>query len=228
VDYLITRCSTFEDAQAVNGGFFSDIIELGGARCSEVHQKQTYSFPLGGKVTDLKINETTLISNTMVGSLDKYGNYKGATYKSNKREWDNAVVQTKFKILLSEGIATANTKDNVLILPIGTKLKFLENYRIDAFKGETIWSNNHFNCEEHDFDVLYDGPASLITSNTIDDITNTYQYIVETDKIVFALQQIEKSFACNEVPVIQTEHMQLLTLTDPTCLNYFTRKTISP
>jgi len=48
VDYLITRCSTFEDAHAVDGGFFSEIIELGSARCSEVHQKQSYRFPLGG------------------------------------------------------------------------------------------------------------------------------------------------------------------------------------
>ena len=34
VDYLITRCSAFEDAQVVEGGYFSDIIELGSARCS--------------------------------------------------------------------------------------------------------------------------------------------------------------------------------------------------
>jgi len=27
VDYLITRCSAFEDAQIVKGGYFSDIIE---------------------------------------------------------------------------------------------------------------------------------------------------------------------------------------------------------
>jgi hypothetical protein len=58
---LITRCSAFEDAQVVDGGYFSDIMELGSARCSEVHQKQSYNFPLGGVVTDLKINETTYV-----------------------------------------------------------------------------------------------------------------------------------------------------------------------
>ncbi|CAI6373595.1 unnamed protein product [Macrosiphum euphorbiae] len=227
VDYLITRCSAFEDAQVVDGGYFSDIIELGSARCSEVHQKQSYNFPLGGVVTDLKINETTYVSNTMVGSLDKHGNCKGAIFKSNKGEWKNVVVQAKFKILLSEGMATANTKDNVLILPTSTKLKLSDNYGIDAFKGETIWSISNINCEEHDFSVLYDGPASLITSNTIDDISNTYTYIVETYKIVFALKKVLKTFACTGIPVIQTEHMQLLILTEPTFFNYFTRKTIT-
>ncbi|XP_025192754.1 uncharacterized protein LOC112592824 [Melanaphis sacchari] len=227
VDYLITRCSTFEDAQVVDGGYFSDIIELGSARCSEVHQKQSYNFPLGGVVTDLKINETIHVSNTMLGSLDKYGNCKGSSFKSNKGDWENVVVQAKFKILLSEGVATANTKNNVLMLPTGTKLKLSDNYGIDAFKGETIWSNNNINCEEHDFSVLYDGPASLITSNTIDESSNTYTYIVETDKIVFALKKVKKTFACTGIPVFQTEHMQLLILTEPTFFNYFTRKTIT-
>lgn len=89
------------------------------------------------------------------------------------------------------------------ILPTGTKLKLSDNYGIDAFKGETIWSNNNINCEEHDISVLYNGPASLITSNTIDESSNTYTYIVETDKIVFVLKKVKKTFACTGIPVIQ-------------------------
>lgn len=107
-------------------------------------------------------------------------------------------------------------------------MKLSENYGIDSFKGETIWTNNHFNCEIQDFNVLYDGPASLVISNAVNDFSNNiYTYIVETDKIVFSLKQIKKSFAC-EIPVIQTEHMQLLILTDGSFFNRFTKKTISP
>jgi hypothetical protein len=69
-----------------------------------------------------------------------------------------------------------------------------------------MWTNNHYNCEEQDFVVLFDGPASLITSITNDNST-LYTYIIETDKIVFALKRIKKTFAC-EIPVIQTEHTQ--------------------
>lgn len=99
-------------------------------------------------MTDLKVNKTTYVSNTMVGSLDKHGNCKDTNYKSNKEELENVVVQAKFKILLSEGMATAITKDNVLIFPTGTRLKLSDNYCIDAFKGETIWSTNNVNCKE--------------------------------------------------------------------------------
>jgi len=226
VDYLITRCSVFEDAQSVEGGYFSDVVELGNARCWEIHQKRSYTFPLGGIVTDLQMNETTLVSHTVAGSLDRFGNCKGMNFKSNKGEWENAIVQAKYKIYLSEGTAIANSKDNTLILPSGTKMKLSDNYGVDTFKGETVWSNNHYNCEEQDFVVLFDGPASLVTSITNDN-SSIYTYIVETDKIVFALKQIKKTFAC-EIPVIQTEHMQLLILTDAMFLNNFQTKSISP
>ncbi|KAF0756823.1 Uncharacterized protein FWK35_00012683 [Aphis craccivora] len=222
VDYLITSCSVFEDVQSV----YSDVVELGNARCWEIHQKRSYTFPLGGIVTDLQINETTLVSHTVAGSLDIFGNCKGTNFKSNRGEWENAIVQAKYKIYLSEGTAIANSKDNTLILPSGTKMKLSDNYGVDTFKGETVWSNNHYNCEEQDFIVLYDGPASLVTSTTNDN-SNIYTYIVETDKIVFALKQIKKTFAC-EFPVIQTEHMQLLILTDAMFLNNFQTKSISP
>ncbi|CAI6370449.1 unnamed protein product [Macrosiphum euphorbiae] len=226
VDYLITRCSLFEDAQLVEGGYFSEVVDLGNARCSEIHQKCSYTFPLGGIVTDLQMNETTLISHTVAGSLDRFGNCRGMNFKSSRGEWEDVVVQAKFKIYLSEGSAIANTKDNTLILPSGTKMKLSDNYGIDTFKGETVWTNNHFNCEEQDFVVLFDGPASLITSITNDN-SSIYTYIVESDKIVFALKKIKKTFAC-EIPVIQTEHPQLVILTDSMFLNHFQIKSISP
>jgi hypothetical protein len=91
----------FEDAQAVEGGYFSDIVELGNARCWEIHQKRSFTFPLGGVVTDLQINETTLIPHTVAGFLDRFGNCKGTNYKSNRVEWENVIVQAKFKIYLS-------------------------------------------------------------------------------------------------------------------------------
>jgi len=39
----------------------------------------------------------------------------------------------------------------LFLLLTGTRLKWSDNYGIDAFKGETIWSNNNVKCEEHDF-----------------------------------------------------------------------------
>lgn len=41
-DYKITRCSTFEDAQMVDKGYYSEIIELGHARCEDLHHKLIY------------------------------------------------------------------------------------------------------------------------------------------------------------------------------------------
>ncbi|KAL4083207.1 hypothetical protein QTP88_028537 [Uroleucon formosanum] len=205
LDYLITRCSIFEDAQLVEGGYFSEVVDLGNARCSETHQKRSYTFPRGVIVTDLQMNETTLISHTvMAGSLDRFGNCRGTNFKSSRRE----------------------CKDNTLILPSGTKMKLSDNYGMTRLKAKPYGQNGHFNCEEQDFVVLFDGPASLINSITNNN-SSIHTYIVETDKIVFALKQINKTFAC-EIPVIQSEHTQLLILIDTTFFNNFQIKSISP
>lgn len=132
-DYTITRCSTFDDALAVHGGHCLEIIELGSARCTEIHQRLSYTFPLGGSITNSKVNQTMSVSHTI------FGKCRGTTFKSDKGEWENAVVRAKFKITLYEGVAIANT----IILPTGTRLKLSDTYGIDSYKGEIIWSDNY-------------------------------------------------------------------------------------
>ncbi|KAF0682596.1 Uncharacterized protein FWK35_00038554, partial [Aphis craccivora] len=136
VDYLITRCSTFEDAQMVDGGYYSEVIELGYARCDDLHQKLIYQTPLGGIISGLRINETFITSHTSGGILDKYGNCEGTTFTNARGTWNNVIVQAKYKIHLSEGIALANNKDNILILPTGSRIKLSESYGLDQYKGE--------------------------------------------------------------------------------------------
>lgn len=167
----------FEDAQVVEDGYFSEVIELGSARCSKLHQKQAFTFPLGGTASNIKLNETSLTLHTVAATVDRFGKCKGITLKNDNGLWEDAIVQAKFKILISKGTAIANNKENVLILPTGTRMKLSDNYDIDSFKGETIWTNYHFNCEGQDFIVLYDRLASLVTSNIIGDNINTRMYI---------------------------------------------------
>lgn len=230
VDYLITRCSAFDDSQVVEGGFFFEILILGAARCAELHQKQVYLFPTGGMVAGLKINQTITATHTLIGILDREGNCQGASYSSDRGTWKNVVVQSNYKIYLGEGIANSQTKDNILIMPTGTRLKLSELYGLDTFKGEVIWSNDQISqsCDKTDFDVLYDGPASIIIADKQNPSRQeTHTYMVESENIVFALKKIKKTFAC-EIPVIQTEHPQLYILIDSSFMNQFQTKQILP
>lgn len=52
---------------------------------------------------------------------------------------------------------------NTHVLLTATRLKLSEQYDIDQPKGEIIWNNNQHNCENHDFNILYDGSANLNT-----------------------------------------------------------------
>jgi hypothetical protein len=133
--------------------------------------------------------------------------------------------QAKYSIYLSEGIAIANNKENILILPSGSRLKLSNSYGLDQFKGEVVWNNEREDCSIREYDVLYDGPASLIKAEAQNSKTETF--IVETDHIAFALKKLSKTYACS-VPVFHTENTQLLIITDSNYLNTFTPKQITP
>ncbi|CAI6373110.1 unnamed protein product [Macrosiphum euphorbiae] len=119
-----------------------------------------------------------------------------------------------------------NTKKNILILPTGSRLKLSDSYGLDQYKGEIIWTNERQDCSISEYDVLYDGPASIVTSET----HNNYKidtYVVETTYIAFALKKVSMTFACN-IPVIQTENNQLLIISHKIYANSFTPKQIQP
>jgi len=154
------------------------------ARCAELHQKQVYLFPTGGIVAGLKVNRTIMATHTLIGTLDREGNCQGASYSSDRGTWKNVVVQGHYKIYLGEGIANTQTKDNILIMPTGTRLKLSELYGLDTHRGEVIWSNDQIlqNCDRTDFDVLYDGPASVIIAEKLNlSGHEIHTYMVESE-----------------------------------------------
>lgn len=227
-DYLITRCSTLEDAQIVAGGYYSELITIGGPACSQAHNNLFHTFPQGHMARNLIINQTIYFNHIISGQADDSGNCHGSTYHSEKHTWTNVIVQAKYKIHLSDGTAIANNKEDLLILPTGTKLKLSKSYGIDSHKGEVIWDNElNENCQYNEYDTLYEGPASLITAQKSANSAETQTYLVESDKVTFALKKVSITFACS-VPAIQTEHPRLLIISEPIFIAYFKMKPISP
>jgi len=74
-NYLISQCSILEDEQIVKNIHFTEISELGSARCLEIHQRLTYHIPLGGVFTGLKMIKTRLSSTTIAGFIDRHRNW---------------------------------------------------------------------------------------------------------------------------------------------------------
>jgi len=172
-DYLITKCASFDDAPVVNNGYFTDLIEIGAAQRAEAHSKRAYNFYHGITASNIRINQTMYFSDTIKGAVNHNGDCTGETFRTDKYEWDNVLVQAKYKILLSEEIAVANSREDLLILPTGTRLKLSESYGIDSHKGEIIWKYiQQTNCDTNDYDTLYEGPATLITSKQSQNSTN--------------------------------------------------------
>jgi len=227
-DYLITKCAGFDDAQVIRNGYFTDLIQIGAAQCADAHTKRAYNFYQGITANNIRINQTMYFSDVIKGTVNRDGDCTGETFRTDKYEWDNVIVQAKYKILLSEGVAIANSRENLLILPTGTRLKLSESYGIDSHKGEIIWKyNQQSNCDTNDYDTLYEGPATLITSKQSQNSTNEIQtFLVESDKIAFALQKLNIDYACH-IPVFRTEHPRLFILTDRANIPFFYTKPIS-
>jgi len=202
VDYLITKCATFDDAQVVQVRYFSKLLLLGNSDCTELHRTSIFNLLSGGIITGLLMNHATFVTLTVAGNIDKNGNCQGISYSTDKGAWKNVVVQGIYKIQLSEGIANIISKDDLSILPTGTRMRLSEMYGVDSHRGETVWNNNtiYQNCDTHNFDVLYNGSATLmISEQTPENLVQTPTFLVETENFVFALKQIKRTF---EIPVI--------------------------
>ncbi|CAI6372780.1 unnamed protein product [Macrosiphum euphorbiae] len=227
-DFLITKCASLDDAQIVRNGYFTELIQIGAAQCADAHLQRSYTFFQGITANKIKINQTMYFSDVIKGQVNRDGDCTGETFRTDKYEWDNVLVQAKYKILLSEGMATANSRDNVIILPTGTRLKLSDGYGIDSHKGEIIWKHNQQeNCNTNDYDTLYEGPATLITSiQSYNSTTEIQTILVESDKIAFALRKMGMDYACH-IPVFRTEHPRLFILTDQANIHFFHTKPIS-
>ncbi|CAI6370234.1 unnamed protein product [Macrosiphum euphorbiae] len=227
-DFLITKCASLDDAQIVRNGYFTELIQIGAAQCADAHLQRSYTFFQGITANKIKINQTMYFSDVIKGQVNRDGDCTGETFRTDKYEWDNVLVQAKYKILLSEGMATANSRDNVIILPTGTRLRLSDGYGIDSHKGEIIWKHNQQeNCDTNDYDTLYEGPATLITSiQSYNSTTEIQTILVESDKIAFALRKMGMDYACH-IPVFRTEHPRLFILTDQANIHFFHTKPIS-
>lgn len=135
---------------------------IGNWNYSEIHQRPTYHLPFGEMITGLKINETKLASITIAGFIDRHGNCKGNTFTSEKGTWQDVTVQANIKIVITTGMTLVKNKENILIINI---FKLSDQYANDPYKGEIIWDLNTYDCDTHNFTILYDGSASIVTSS---------------------------------------------------------------
>lgn len=105
-NYFISQYSILEDAQKVENRFFTEISEIS----SEIYQRLTYHLPLGGVITELRINETIMFSTTIAGFIDRQGNCKKTAFASKKGMWQDIIVQVNLKIILTTGMAIVSNK----------------------------------------------------------------------------------------------------------------------
>ncbi|KAF0684973.1 Uncharacterized protein FWK35_00034632 [Aphis craccivora] len=111
----------------------SKVLYLVNLGCTELHTTAIFHFLSDGIITGLMINHTTFATHTATGNIDKNRDCQGTSNVSDKGSWKN---------VLNEGITNIISKDDLLILPTGTRMKLPEMYGINSYRGETVWNKN--------------------------------------------------------------------------------------
>jgi len=205
VDYTISESTSglHRDQQYAESVIYSEIIELGHAGCTQLHQNMTLNITSFGITATLILNSPMTINKMIVGTCIEY--CKGSNFTSPYGSWEDVIVWAHYEIEMTDGMASTDYTESILILPTGTKFPLYSNYGLDNSKGEIIWNADHFQCNNK-YNVIFSGMAKIIRyrEHFIDKET----YIFETPNEIFALNTVIQSDTCN-IQILRTEHPQL-------------------
>lgn len=229
VNYYVTRCSAFEDAQIVNGGFFEEYTSVGPHLCARIHDTGVYRINDRMSIDNLRTNNTYLISRTIAGVADNDGNCEGAPWGISGKSWSKVVVQATYHIKLAGGVLIGSTKDGKVIHPSGARYQLKDGGGLETTHGDLVWDGNTMTeCESGDFDVLYSGPMSIIRyTNPVSKVQDQDIYVVKNEEMLFALRIEKHATACGFV-ALKTEHPRLYIITEPYAVMRFNQKDVDP
>ncbi|KMQ90430.1 hypothetical protein RF55_9816 [Lasius niger] len=148
---------------------------------------------------------------TLAGRISNDGSCKGTQYSDPYGTWDEVVVQAVVKISLKSSHAPVQLNSGKIILKSGTVCILSESFCLDSDDGYTYWKPiPTSSCNFHQYDVLYEGPATKITDDTINPSAPVI-YSLTTQDVTFALTKTKKQPLCGYT-LLRTEHPKLFIL----------------
>src|SRR5580765_4478615 len=150
-------------------------------------QDGSFSLGAGNVIHGLKANQTSFHSLTLAGRISNDGSCKGTQYSDPYGTWDDVIVQAVVKISLRQSHAPVKLNPGKIILKSGTVCVLSDSFCLDSDDGYSYWKPIPVSsCNFHQYDVLYEGPATKITDDTID-LSAPVIYSLTTQDVTFAL-----------------------------------------
>ena len=124
---------------------------------------------------------------------------------------------------MQDYIAIADVEANRLNLRTGTVCIYSAGYCFDDLAGDVIWESRlNEQCSATGIDVLYEGPATVLTMKSGDSTKPQHCIVVEADDTVFALKLVKQEAICHQ-QAWRTEQNRLLIIFDSS-LGFYYRK----
>lgn len=227
VKLLITRCSTWEDAQMVEGGYDEYLMTPSYEECQKMHRYGEIQLTSDKRITGVKINQSLTFTETLAGSIDKDGNCEGSYYHRGSRSWNDVIVSAKVTVVLRQSRGQVFLDDDLIKLDTGVSCKYSYQSCSDFLQGYATWPLEVTrDCTPTTYDVLYQGRA--IKSFILDENDNSPSiiYTIKSDDALFALMITKSAQICHLSQVYQTEHPKLLIQESRQDYFYFKKQSI--
>jgi len=137
------------------------------------------------------------------------GSCQGTQYSDPYGTWDNVIVDAIVRINLRSSYVPVHLSTGRIMLKSGTICELINGFCIDYEDGHTFWKPMPTSsCNFHQYDVLYEGLATKITTETANSPTI---YTLTTEDITFALTKTKEQPLCGYT-LLRTEHPKLFIL----------------
>lgn len=208
----IYHCGMHSHVSIVKGGMSEYLLETSHTRCLRLFNEGTLAIGNAGDVIDqIRPNQTTTRSITIAGTVNNDGSCKGAQYSDPYGTWDDVVVLALVRITLKSGFVPVKLGSGKIILKSGTICELNDGFCIDSEDGYSFWTPMPTSsCDFHQYDVLYEGPATKITGHETT-LNPLIIYSLVTEDITFALSKTKEQPVCGYT-LLQTEHPKLFIL----------------
>lgn len=211
ISRTIYHCGMHSHISIVHNGKADYVHETGYSQCLRMFQDGIITLGAHHLVTGLKANQTTYRSITMAGRVQVDGYCKGTQYSDPFGTWDDVVVQAVAKISLKSSYVPVQLNTGKIRLKSGTVCDLADSFCLDADNGYSYWKPiPTTSCNFHQYDVLYEGPATKISENHSTTATPTI-YSLVTQEITFALMKTKELPLCGYT-LLCTEHPKLFIL----------------
>lgn len=207
----IQYCGMHSHISSVNNARMEYLLEVGYTKCLRMFQDGTLTVGSAGSIDGLKPNSTTAHSVMLAGTVRNDGTCKGTQYSDPYGTWDNVIVDAVIRITLKSSHVPVHLDTGKIILKSGTICALSDGFCIDSDDGYTFWKPMPTSsCHFHQYDVLYEGPATRILSDDSTSSAST-MYTLTTDDITFALTKTKEQPVCGYT-LMRTEHPKLFIL----------------